>query len=70
MADNGAKREPVRDFDEFAGAKPNNYKKIPKDRNIYTVEITQVGKARGMVIIHFKGYSEKFGERRPWGENN
>ena len=24
----------VRDFDEFAGAKPNNYKKIPKDRNI------------------------------------
>ena len=34
------------------------------------MEITQVDKARNMVKIHFKGYSEKFDEWRPCDENN
>jgi len=74
MADNRVKREckiPKRFIDEFAEAKPKNYKKLKAtDRNIYPVEITEVDKARNMVKIHFKGYSEKFDEWRPCDENN
>jgi len=66
MADNRAKREckiPKRFIDEFADAKPKNYNKLKAvDRNIYPVKITQVDKARNMVEIRFKGYSEKFDE--------
>ena len=69
MADNRAKREckiPKRFIDDFAEAKLKNYKKLKgTDRTIYPVEITQVGKARNMVKIHFKGYSEKFDEWTP-----
>ena len=74
MADNRVKWEckfPKRFSDEFAEAKPKNYKKLKAtERNIYPVEITQVDKARNMVKIHFKGYSEKFDEWRPCDENN
>ena len=49
MADNRAKRErkiPKRFIEEFARAKPKNYKKIKTtDGKIYPVEITQVDKA-------------------------
>ena len=74
MADNRSKREckiPKRFIDEFAEAKPKNYEKLKAtDRNIYLVEITQVDKARNIIKIHFKGYSEKFDEWRPCDENN
>lgn len=74
MAVNRAKREckiPKRFIDEFAEAKTKKCKKLKiTDKNIYPVEITQVDKARNMVKIHFKGYSEKFDEWRPCDENN
>ena len=74
MADNRAKREckiPKRFIDEFAEAKPKNDKKLKASyRTIYPVEITRVDKARNMVKIHFKGYSEKFDDWRPCDENN
>ena len=74
MADISAKRErkiPKRFIDEFVETKPKNFNKMKTtDRNIYPVEITQVDKARNMVKIHFKGYSEKFDEWRPCDENN
>ena len=74
MADIGVRRErkiPKRFIDEFVEAKPKNFKKIKiTDRNIYPLEVMQVDKARNMVKIHFKGYSEKFDERRPCDENN
>ena len=66
MAANRVKRErktPKRFIDEFAEAKTKQWKKIKTtDKNIYPVEIIQVDKARNMVKIHFKGYSEKFDE--------
>ena len=40
------------------------------DKDIYPAEITQVEKARNMLKIHFKGYSEIFDEWRPCNENN
>ena len=74
MADIGVKRErkiPKRFVDEFVETKPKNFKTIKStDRNVYPVEITQVDKARNMVKIHFKGYSEKFDEWRPCDKNN
>ena len=74
MAANRVKRErktPKRFIDEFAEAKTKQCKKIKTtDKNIYPVEIIQVDKARNMVKIHFKGYSEKFDEWRPCDEHN
>ena len=43
-------------------------KKIRKDKNLYEVEIKDVDKERNLVRIHYKGYSEKFDEWRPFGE--
>ena len=74
MADNRVKRErkiPKRFIEEFVEAKPKNYKKIKTMyRNIYPVEITEIEKERNMIKIHFKGYSEKFDEWKPYDENN
>ena len=73
MAVNRAKQErKIPSFiDECVEAKTKQCKKIKTtDKDIYPVEITQVEKARNMLKIHFKGYSEIFDEWRPCNENN
>lgn len=42
-------------------------KKVKKDKNLYEVEVTEVDKERNLVRIHYKGYSEKYDEWRPFG---
>ena len=74
MAVNRAKQEreiPRSFIDECVEAKTKQCKKIKTtDKDIYPVEITQVEKARNMLKIHFKGYSEISDEWRPCNENN
>ena len=41
-------------------------KRVKTDRNLYEVEVTEVDKARNLVRIHCKGYSEKYDECGPY----
>ena len=64
MADNSAKCErkiPKRLIHEFVEAKPKHFKKITTtDRNICSVEIKEVDKARNVVKVH--GYNIRASE--------
>ena len=73
MAVNRAKQErKIPSFiDKCVEAKTKQCKKIKTtDKDIYPVEITQVEKARNMLKINFKGYSEIYDEWRPCNEYN
>ena len=73
MAVNRAKQErKIPSFiDKCVEAKTKQCKKIKTtDKDIYPVEITQVEKARNMLKIHFKGFSEIYDEWRPCNEYN
>lgn len=72
MAGLEGKRErkvPKRLIDEIVETKPKNCKKMKAtDRKLYEVEVIEIDKAANRVKLHFKGYSEKYDEWRPYDE--
>ena len=72
MAGLEEKRErkvPKRLIDEIVETKPKDCKKMKAtDRKRYEVEVIEIDKAANRVKLHFKGYSEKYDEWRPYDE--
>ena len=63
-------KEPKRFWTEFSAwtsvkrAAPQR-----KDTKLYDIELTEVDKANKRLKIHYVGYSSRFGEWRPFGED-
>lgn len=53
--------------EEYCISPPYRRKKTRKDNKLYEVEVKEVDRERNMVRIHYKGYSDKFDEWRPYG---
>ena len=63
-------KEPKRFYTEFSAYTPVK-KTNPqrKDTKLYDIEVTEVDKANKRLKIHYVGYSSRFHECRPFGED-
>lgn len=59
-------RQPDRFAEEYCVSSSKQHKKMKKDNNLYEIEVKEVDQERKLVRIHYKGYSPKFDEWRPY----
>ena len=66
----GKIKEPKRFCTEFSAYNPVKKANLQrKDTKLYDIEVTEVHKANKRLKIHHVGYSSRFGEWRPFGED-
>lgn len=60
-------QQPKRFAYESYVTSPKHRKISKKDNNLYDIEIKEVDREKNLVRIHYKGYSDKYDEWRPYG---
>ena len=62
--------QPKRLVEEYCISSSKRRKKPVKDNNLYEIEVKEVDRERNLVRIHYKDYSVKFDEWRPYGSDD
>ena len=62
--------QPKRLVEEYCIPSSKRREKPVKDNNLYEIEVKEVDRERNLVRIHYKDYSVKFDEWRPYGSDD